>query len=130
MVAGVSNVMIVGGTGQSVLQTIGGTNVLVAGSADSWLTGCTQGAGSDTFQARIIPGRSSWTGITNCVNQLRELGFRISVDSFDESEVTAAVSAGAELVLSVNGTNINSAKRLKNINPSIEVVAIPDTPIR
>lgn len=63
--AGVSNAMIVGGTGQSLLRSIGGTNVLVAGSSDSWLTGCMQGQGTDTFEAFIRPAQSSWVGVSN-----------------------------------------------------------------
>ncbi|MFO1093516.1 MAG: hypothetical protein U0992_09415 [Planctomycetaceae bacterium] len=50
-------------------------------------------------------------------------GFRVSIDSFDRAEVEAAVSAGAELVLSVNRSNLDWA-----IGLAAELVAIPDTP--
>ncbi len=48
---------------------------------------------------------------------------RVSIDSFDPAEVALAVAAGAELVLSVNGTNRQHA-----IDWGVEVVAIPDQP--
>ena len=35
----------------------------------------------------------------------------MSIDSFDPHEVEAAVAAGAELVLSVNGSNVSAALR-------------------
>ena len=55
-------------------------------------------------------------------------GFRVSIDSFNPVEVEAALAAGAELVLSVNGTNIEHARRWHERFPGVEVVAIPDTP--
>ena len=57
------------------------------------------------------------------VARLRQDGFRISVDSFHPDEILAGVGAGAELVLSVNSSNVEA---LRSIN--CEVVAIPDTP--
>lgn len=54
---------------------------------------------------------------------LREAGFRVSVDSLQPREITDAVAAGAELVLSVNGSNIDVAQDL-----DCEVVVIPDAP--
>jgi dihydropteroate synthase-like protein len=52
----------------------------------------------------------------------------VSVDSFDEAEVQRALAAGAELVLSVNGTNVHHARRWAEHFPHVDVVAIPDTP--
>ena len=37
---------------------------------------------------------------------------RVSVDSFDPAEIRTAVAAGAELVLSVNGSNLDVAREL------------------
>jgi dihydropteroate synthase-like protein len=48
---------------------------------------------------------------------------RVSIDSFDPAEVAAAVQAGAELVLSVNGTNLQAARSW-----GAEVVVLPDVP--
>jgi dihydropteroate synthase-like protein len=65
----------------------------------------------------------SWKGTGDAIRLLRREGFRVSIDSFDRSEVEAAVEAGAELVLSCNGTNLSWAAEL-----GVELVAIPDTP--
>src|SRR5205085_2073864 len=54
---------------------------------------------------------------------LRGEGLRVSIDSFNPPEVEAAVSAGAELVLSVNSTNRQAAR-----DWGCEVVAVPDVP--
>ena len=40
---------------------------------------------------------------------------RVSVDTFDPDEIRTAVAAGAELVLSVNGSNIDVAQRLSPV---------------
>jgi dihydropteroate synthase-like protein len=59
---------------------------------------------------------------------LREHGFRVSIDSFNPEEVSAALSAGAELVLSVNNSNLQFVHDWHERFPDVEVVAIPDTP--
>ena len=48
---------------------------------------------------------------------------RVSIDSFDPVEASAAARAGAELVLSVNASNREQA-----VDWGVEVVAIPDEP--
>src|SRR5262249_16812136 len=53
---------------------------------------------------------------------LRDEGMRVSIDSFNPTEVEAAVRAGAELVLSVDSSNVERAA-----DWGCEVVAIPDT---
>ncbi len=58
------------------------------------------------------------------VRRLRRDGFRVSVDSFDPGEIAAAVEAGAELVLSVNGSNLDAARGLAGTG--VRVVVIPD----
>jgi dihydropteroate synthase-like protein len=55
------------------------------------------------------------------VGGLRDEGFRVSVDSLDPREIEPAVAAGAELVLSVNSSNLDVARSL-----GCEVVLIPD----
>ena len=37
---------------------------------------------------------------------------RVSIDTFDADEIRTAVEAGAELVLSVNGSNLEVAREL------------------
>jgi dihydropteroate synthase-like protein len=49
---------------------------------------------------------------------------RVSVDSFRPDEIRAAVGAGAELVLSVNGSNLDVARELAG--GATRVVVIPD----
>ena len=65
----------------------------------------------------------TWEAIGDTVRRLRDLGLRVSVDSFNGREVELATAAGAELVLSVNSTNVAAAA-----NWGCEVVAVPDVP--
>src|SRR5207248_4953166 len=60
--------------------------------------------GADVIDLGCDPG-SRWSTVGDAVASLRDLGLRISIDSFDPAEVAPAVSAGAELVLSVNAGN-------------------------
>jgi dihydropteroate synthase-like protein len=84
-------------------------------------------SGADVIDLGCDPG-GPWAGVGEAVRALVADGFRVSVDSFDPTEVTDALAAGAELVLSVNGTNVEHACRWHERFPGIEVVAIPDTP--
>lgn len=81
-----------------------------------------QAGGADLIDVGCIPGHS-WPRVGDVVKRLRDEGLRVSIDSFDRNEVESAVAAGAELVLSVNGTNIDWAQGLP-----AELVAIPDLP--
>jgi dihydropteroate synthase-like protein len=83
--------------------------------------------GADLIDLGCDPG-GGWGGVGDAVKLLRDEGLRVSVDSFDPTEVEAALEAGAELVLSVNGTNVDHARRWAEHFPHVEVVAIPDTP--
>ena len=76
--------------------------------------------GADVIDLGCDPGES-WKEVGDAVRSLRDRGIRVSIDSFDPDEVTRAVSAGAELVLSVNATNREHAA-----DWGAEVVAIPD----
>ncbi len=78
--------------------------------------------GADMIDIGCEPG-GGWLGIGDCVRRLRDQGLRVSVDSFDPVEVDAAVKAGAELVLSVNSTNVAHAA-----DWGCEVVVVPDDP--
>ena len=84
-------------------------------------------SGADVIDLGCDPG-GTWAEIGDVVRALRGDGFRVSVDSFKAEEVEAALAAGAELVLSVNGTNVERARRWHEHFPDAEVVAIPDTP--
>src|SRR5262249_3250962 len=83
--------------------------------------------GADVIDLGCDPG-TTWAGIGDAVRLLRDNGFRVSVDSFDPAEVGAALAAGAEFVLSVNGSNVAHARRWHESFPGVEVVAIPDPP--
>lgn len=63
----------------------------------------------------------NWSQVGDAVKAIRDLGLRVSIDSFDVNEVSTAVRAGAELVLSVNQTNRHAAP-----DWGVEVVVIPD----
>lgn len=76
--------------------------------------------GADVIDVGCDPG-GPWAGVRDAVRALRDEGLRVSIDSFDPVEVAAAVEAGAELVLSVNGSNVAAAR-----DWSCEVVALPD----
>ena len=76
--------------------------------------------GADLIDVGCDPGEA-WTGAGDAVKALRDEGLRVSIDSFNPVEVEAAVKAGAELVLSVNGTNVAAARSW-----GCEVVALPD----
>jgi dihydropteroate synthase-like protein len=78
--------------------------------------------GADVIDLGCDPG-SAWAGAGDAVRALRDAGLRVSVDSFDPREVEAAVEAGAELVLSVNGSNAAAARSW-----GAEVVVLPDVP--
>ncbi len=80
------------------------------------------GEGADRIDLGCDPG-GPWSGVGAAVAALRDCGYRVSIDSFDPVEVTAAVAAGADLVLSVNATNRDRAA-----DWGVEVVAIPDQP--
>lgn len=78
--------------------------------------------GADVIDLGCTPGHQ-WTTIGDAVKEITDAGTRVSVDSFDPSEVQLACAAGAELVLSVNSQNREMA-----LDWGTEVVAIPDTP--
>ncbi len=78
--------------------------------------------GADVIDLGCEPG-TPWSEVGDAVKALRDRGCRVSIDSFDLSEVSLAVAAGAELVLSVNATNRHHAA-----DWGVEVVAIPDQP--
>ncbi len=76
--------------------------------------------GADVIDVGCDPG-ATWGGVGDAVRQLRDEGLRVSIDSFNVAEVEAAVAAGAELVLSVNGDNLEAARSW-----GCEVVVLPD----
>jgi dihydropteroate synthase-like protein len=82
--------------------------------------------GADVIDVGCDPG-SAWPGVGDAVRALRDDGLRVSIDSFDPEEVESALAVGAELVLSVNSSNVERARSWAE-RFGVEVVAIPDTP--
>ncbi|MFM8735995.1 MAG: DUF6513 domain-containing protein [Pirellulales bacterium] len=78
--------------------------------------------GADRIDVGCDPGEP-WAGVAAAVRMLVGEGFRVSIDSFDPAEVTAATRAGASLVLSVNSSNVVAAA-----DWGCEVVVVPDVP--
>jgi dihydropteroate synthase len=80
-------------------------------------------SGADIIDIGCTPGLE-YPGLSAVVRELREAGFRVSIDSFDPGEIRTAVEAGAELVLSVNRSNLAVAEQLAGTGA--RVVVIPD----
>ncbi len=78
--------------------------------------------GADVIDLGCAPG-PPWQDIGEAVKALRDQGLRVSVDTWQIPEAAAAAAAGAELVLSVNGSNRTAA-----VDWGCEVVAVPDQP--
>src|SRR5205809_2910011 len=76
-----------------------------------------------TSSRTTSPGREC-PGLGDVVRELVGAGMRVSIDSFDPGEIGAAVAAGAELVLSINGSNREVARELAG--SETRVVVIPD----
>ncbi len=76
--------------------------------------------GADVIDVGCVPGSPSHT-ISDQVKALIDAGHRVSIDSLDPLEISAACRAGAQLVLSVNHTNREQA-----VDWGVEVVVIPD----
>ncbi len=79
--------------------------------------------GADVIDIGCTPGRV-FPALGDVVRELTTAGMRVSIDSFDPQEVRTAVQAGAELVLSVNGSNLDVARELAGSRA--RVVVIPD----
>jgi dihydropteroate synthase len=79
-------------------------------------------SGADLIDVGCDPG-ATWPGVYDVVRELRDQGYRVSIDSLNPDEIAAAVRGGAELVLSVNSTN-----RQRAVDWGCEVVVVPDVP--
>lgn len=79
-------------------------------------------SGADVIDLGCDPG-NTWEVVGPAVRALRDAGLRVSIDSFNPVEVQQAVQAGAELVLSVNGSNLGASR-----DWGCEVVLLPDEP--
>jgi len=80
-------------------------------------------SGADLIDIGCTPGLPFPT-LADVVGSLVAAGMRVSVDTFDAGEIRTAVAAGAELVLSVNGSNLEAARDLAGTRG--RVVAVPE----
>ena len=80
-------------------------------------------SGADIIDIGCTPGLP-FPELGDVVRELVASGMRVSVDSFDPHEIRTAVAAGAELVLSVNRSNIAVAAELASAGA--RAVVVPD----
>jgi dihydropteroate synthase len=80
-------------------------------------------AGADIIDVGCTPGLA-FPDLEGVVGELRAAGMRVSIDTFDAAEIRTAVAAGAELVLSVNRSNLDVARDLAGTGA--RVVVLPD----
>jgi dihydropteroate synthase len=80
-------------------------------------------SGADIIDIGCTPGLP-FPALGDVVGELVNAGMRVSVDSLDPGEITRAVEAGAELVLSVNGSNVEVVQSLAG--RGARYVVIPD----
>jgi len=80
-------------------------------------------SGADVIDVGCTPG-VAFPALGDVVRGLVGAGMRVAVDTFDAAEIRTAVAAGAELVLSVNGSNLDVAKHLAGTGA--RVVAVPE----
>jgi dihydropteroate synthase-like protein len=80
-------------------------------------------SGADVIDLGCTPG-VPFPDLGAVVRELRAAGLCVSIDSFDPGEIRTAVEAGAELILSINGSNREVITDLRG--SGVRVVAIPD----
>ncbi|HEX5829761.1 MAG TPA: DUF6513 domain-containing protein [Gemmatimonadaceae bacterium] len=80
-------------------------------------------AGADVIDVGCTPGLP-FPALADVVRELVGAGMRVSIDTFEPAEIRTAVEAGAELVLSVNGSNLDAARELAGTGT--RVVVVPD----
>ena len=108
--------------GQYDIEILGEINHAPRLSMDSILEQAhtLKSSGADYIDVGCDPG-SIWSGVGDCVKQLVDAGFKVSIDSLNPIEISNAVQAGAALVLSVNSSNRDAA-----VDWGVPVVVIPD----
>jgi dihydropteroate synthase len=80
-------------------------------------------SGADVIDIGCTPGLA-FPALAETVRRLVADGMRVSVDTFDRDEIRTAVAAGAELVLSVNASNVDVA--MEFAGSATRVVAVPE----
>jgi dihydropteroate synthase-like protein len=82
-----------------------------------------QASGADIIDVGCTPGLA-FPDLGDVIRDLVAAGMRVSVDTFDPREIGVAVAAGVDLVLSVNGSNIEAARGL--VGTGARAVVVPD----
>jgi dihydropteroate synthase-like protein len=85
-------------------------------------------SGADVIDIGCTPG-VSFPALGDVVRELVGAGMRVSIDTFDPAEIRTAVAAGAELVLSVNSSNLDVARDLAGASARVVVVPDPGGPL-
>ena len=80
-------------------------------------------SGADLIDVGCTPGLP-FPELGEVVRELRGAGLRVSIDSFDPGEIRTAVAAGAEMVLSLNRSNLEVGRELQGTGAA--AVVIPD----
>ena len=80
-------------------------------------------SGADVIDVGCTPGLA-FPELADVVRDLRAVGLRISIDSFDPDEIRTAVAAGAEMVLSLNRSNLDVGRELRGTGAT--AVLVPD----
>ncbi len=80
-------------------------------------------SGADYIDIGCTPGLD-FPALGDVVRELVAAGIKVSIDTFNPGEIRTAVDAGATLVLSINGSNVDVARDLAG--RGVRVVALPD----
>jgi len=81
------------------------------------------GQGADIIDVGMVAGEVRTTDAERAVRVVKEaVRLPVSIDSLNPDEIEAAISAGADLVLSLDGSNVDS---LPHPNPDVGFVVIP-----
>jgi dihydropteroate synthase len=79
-------------------------------------------SGADYIDIGCTPGLE-FPALADVVRELVDAGMKVSVDTFDPAEILTAVRAGATLVLSINGSNLDVARELGS---GVRAVVVPE----
>ena len=80
-------------------------------------------SGANYIDIGCTPGLD-FPALGDVVRELVSAGIKVSIDTFNPGEIRTAVDAGATLVLSINGSNLDVARDLAG--RGVRVVALPD----
>ena len=83
-------------------------------------------SGADIIDIGCTPGLP-FPELGDVVREFVGAGMRVSIDTFDTAEIRTAVAAGAELVLSVNGANLDVIPDIANAGARAVIVPDPGT---